>query len=211
MMGKSAKQPPPAVKPADELHDALDTWEAEANGDATPTLTVIRVDANDRMVVPFTLQIKRVSLHYLDSPALTGYVHCVGPDCVLCRAGRRPEDRDLLPVYDIEEQLVGVLSVGPSLRPHALRPQLMPVIRRLKNGERLLLTISRPERGKFHVMVQPLGDETYDGAGRIQEFLEQIAAGVVGLASAIPRLSNEELATIPKIAHSLKAKGIKVE
>jgi hypothetical protein len=90
-----------------------------------------------------------------------------------------------------------------------LRPQLMPALRRVKQGERLLLTISRPERGKFVVTTQPLPPDADDGAHKIKEFLDKFANGVVDLAVVFPRLCNEELAAIPKIANALKAKGIK--
>src|SRR5690348_17103547 len=93
-------------RPPEPLRDALDTWDAEANGHAAPALAALRLDGNERLVIPFTTQMQRVLLHFLETPALTGYVHCNGGGCVLCRIGKKVEERDLLPVYDAEEQVV---------------------------------------------------------------------------------------------------------
>jgi hypothetical protein len=201
----------PDLIPADaQLHDALDDWVTQANGTVAQPLTSIRLDANERLVIPFTTQVLTVTLHYLEAPALSGYVHCLGHGCVLCRAGKNPDQRDLLPVFDVEEQQVGVLAVPPNLRPQALKPQLMPALRQLKEGKRLLLMISRPDRARVQVSIQSLTDDLDDGADVIQRFRDQLEAGAVDLASVFPRLSNEELAGIPKVANALKAKGIKL-
>ncbi|MGH9038461.1 MAG: hypothetical protein ACRD0O_22110, partial [Acidimicrobiia bacterium] len=60
----------------------------------------VRLDQNDRLLVPFTTSVERVSTHFLDYPSLRGYVRCNGPGCLLCRLGRKVDHRDLWPVYD---------------------------------------------------------------------------------------------------------------
>src|SRR5262249_19030644 len=116
----------PGTEDAGRLTDALELWQAEGPGAARPPLEGVRLDANERLLVPFTTSTRRVQLHYLDAPALRGYLRCQGPGCLLCRLGKEPETRDLLPVYDPVAQAVGVLAISPNLRPQALRPPAGP-------------------------------------------------------------------------------------
>ncbi|MEI7687620.1 MAG: hypothetical protein WCL32_21650 [Planctomycetota bacterium] len=206
-MPSSSSDLPPATPPTAQMHDALDAWGAEVGGDAVTPLAAVRIDANERIVIPFTTQVQSTKVHYLKTTELTGYVQCLGNGCMLCQAGKKPEDRGLLPVYDVEEQAVGILCVAPNLRQNALRALLMPILRRLHQGERLVVTISHSGHGRYTVNAQLLADSIDDGAGRIQQFLRNFENGGVDLAAVFPRLTNEELASIPGIASILKVKG----
>lgn len=197
--------PPQTASP---LKDGLELWAAEARGTGTFALSAIRVDGNERLLIPFTTSLQRVSLHYIDSAALRGYVHCNGPDCLLCRTGRQVEVRDLLPVYDAIDRAVGVLAVSPNLRPQALRPQLIPVLRQLQDNRRVLLAVRKLDTVRFSVGVLPLTDEADDGAEQIRAFVEAVSAGAVDLGSIYPRLGNEELKTIAQVAAAIRMKGM---
>ncbi len=189
--------------------DGLDMWDSEGPTHAPTRLFAVRLDASEAPLIPFTTTMQRVFLHYLEVAAVRGYVHCLGRDCVLCRVGKEPETRDLLPLYDPVSQAVGVLAVSPNLRPQALRPQLAPVLRRLKGGERLLLLVRKLDPTRFSVGALPLPEDAEDGAEQIAAFCAQLEAGALTLDAVYPRLPAEELAAIPEVARLLKLKGVK--
>jgi hypothetical protein len=207
-MDDTVQQPTPSPKPPAPLQDALKTWTAETGAAGAPDLTVLRLDASDRLVIPFTTTMARVTLHYLDASAYRGYLHCQGPDCLLCRIGRQAEVRDLLPVYDPVAQAVGVLAVSPNVRPHALRPQLAAVLRRLDEGRPLLVTIRRLDTARFGVGTLPLPEGADDGAARILEFTRRFESGAVDLGAVYPSLTREELMAIPEVAGALRLRGV---
>jgi hypothetical protein len=103
----------------------------------------------------------------------------LGDGCLLCSAGKRIEQRDLLAAYAIAEQAVCVLAVSPSMRPHALRPQLLPALRRLSAGERPVVIIRRLDGGRYDVRVESLPAGADDGANRISEFLRSHGSGLI--------------------------------
>lgn len=188
--------------------DILGLWDSEA-GAATPeTLAPVRVGSEEVLIVPFTTTAIPVDLHFLDFRSSRGYVRCHGPGCLLCRVGRRPERRDLLPVYDVLGRSVSVLPIGTSLRPHALRPQLAPILRRAMGGERLIVSLRR-EDYKFLVATLIRGEGVDDGAGTIASFRSRFEAGQVDLAAVYPSLANEELAQVDEVRSLLAAKGIR--
>jgi hypothetical protein len=190
--------------------DGLDLWASEAPSGGAAALSVVRLEAGERPLIPFTTTMQRVRLHYLDAAAVRSYVHCLGDGCLLCRAGKEPETRDLLPVYDPVGQAVAVLAISPNLRAQALRPQLTPVLQRVRDGERLLLLLRRPDTTRFVVSAVPLPEDAEDGADHIDAFCKQLAAGAVSLDSVYPRLSAEDLAAIPEVARLLKLKGLQI-
>src|SRR5262249_50804354 len=133
---------------------------------------------------------------------------CNGPNCLLCRIGRRAESRDLWPVYDVVTQVVGVLPISANLRPHALKPQLMPVLRHLQANKRVLLGICKPDRMRFSVDHLELPEDADDGADEIARFQAQLEDGVIDLAAVYPQMTNEELAAIPEVATVATLRGI---
>src|SRR5262249_61883694 len=104
----------------------------------------------------------------------------------------------------------GCLPVSPSLRPQALRPQLLEVLRRLQQGERMLLAVRRPEVGHFIVTTLPLPEGAEDGAAQILAFQQRFDAGNIDLTVAYPRLSNEQLAAVHDIATRMGLRGIRL-
>ncbi len=82
---------PSALQPA----DALDLWSNDPSVASPSPLAVLRIDGNERLLIPFTTSMVRCPLHFLDYPTLRGYVHCNGRDCLLCQIGRQPEVLDL--------------------------------------------------------------------------------------------------------------------
>lgn len=199
----------PKLEMPGQVVDALKLW-ASDSGPKNLALPAIRLDGNERLVIPFTTGMLRVQTHYINSPALRDYIHCQGAGCLSCRLARQAETRDLLPVYDAVDKAVGVLAISPSLRPHALRPQLMPVLQRLKERSRLLVGLRKQDTTRFVVTTYDLPDGADDGADVILTFMELFSAGRIDLGSVFARLSNEELAAVPEVATAMAMKGIKL-
>jgi hypothetical protein len=189
------------------LTNALEAWKQEA-GAAPASVEEARLDQNERLVVPFTTSVARTQVHYLNYPSLRGYVRCNGGGCLLCKIGQRADVRDLWPVYDVVSQAVGVLAVPPNLRPQALKPQLTPVLARLAADERLLLALKKIDGYRFAVAVLPLPEDADDGADKIAEFMDRLEAGAIDLAGVYQQLSNSELAALPEVTVTLKARGL---
>jgi hypothetical protein len=187
--------------------DGLALWITEDAPGAREELTVVRLDENERLVIPFTTSMLRVNLHYAEFPTIRSFVRCNGSDCLLCRVGRQKDLRDLLPVYDVLDRTIGVLSISPNVRPHALRPALTPVLQRVARGDVLLVCLRRNEH-RYLVTVHPLPPGVDDGAAVIRVFVEKFDAGQIDLASAFPMLDNATLAQIDGIRTLMTAKGI---
>ena len=199
----------PDPSPLSQPVDGLALWDSEAAGVAPAGLETVRLDQNEHLLIPFTRSMLRVILHYVGFAAIAGYVRCNGPDCLLCRLGRQPEKRDLWPVYDVLARAVAVLPISPSMRPHALRSQLFPALRRMAEGEGpLLLAVRKDGNSKFIVSALPLPEGADDGAAVIGPFCERLKAGQVDLASAFPAIPNVELAMIDEVSLMMQAKGL---
>jgi hypothetical protein len=192
------------------MMDAVECWAVEAEAGNATALSAVRLGESDTLLVPFTTSMCRVETHYVDSDAHRGYVRCNGEGCLLCRVGRHRDTRDLLPVYDVVARAVAVLPVPPSVRPHALRPQLMPVLRRLKDGDDRLLLSVRKSGYEYKVGTAPLPDDADDGAAAVATFQAAFDAGEIDLASVWPRLDDDTLAGIPEVASAMRAKGVKI-
>jgi hypothetical protein len=207
--GRTAGVPGAAPPPTGQLTDALAAWRAEA-GAAPVGLDEVRLDQNERLLIPFTTSMARTTVHYLDFTSFRGYVRCNGAGCLLCRVGRKADSRDLLPVYDVVARAVAVLAVPPNVRPQALKPQLLPILARVAANERVLLALSKVDSYRYRATPLPLPDEADDGAEQIGEFLGRLESGSADLTAAILRLSNEELAAIPEVGTMAKVRGVKM-
>lgn len=171
-------------------------------------LGVVRLDeGNETAVIPFTRAFGEATLHYCREEDLSGYLHCNGEGCLLCRTGRRSEKRLLFPVYVPDFQSVGVLPVSLSNRPKALLPQLAAA---LSKPEASVLFILR-EGMLFAVTAAPLKPGCDDGAEVITNFVAEFEAGKLALDSVFPRVSNEHLARIPAIARRAQLKGLSLQ
>src|ERR1017187_8430420 len=125
----------------------------------------------------------RQAVHFLKSEQLDGYVHCIGGGCLLCRLGMRAELRDLLPVYEPVSKVIGIIAITQNQRAMTLRPQLAPVVRRVKAGERLLVGVRKLDNFRFTISVNPLPEGADDGAEQIAAFLRQMEAGTIDLSA----------------------------
>ena len=84
--------------------------------DGGPPLERVRLDENETAIVVFTQKSDRCAIHFVDEQEVSDYVLC-GTDCLLCRIGRKRDERLLLPVYFPASHCVSILPVSPSLRP----------------------------------------------------------------------------------------------
>jgi hypothetical protein len=199
----------PDPSPLGQPVDGLALWDSEAAEVAPAGLETVRLDQNERLLIPFTRTMLRVTLHYVNFEAIKGYVRCIEPDCLLCRLGRHPDQRDVWPVFDVLARAVAVLPISPSMRPHALRSQVFPALRRMANGEGpLLLTVRKDGNSKFIMSALALPEGADDGRAVIGPFCERLKAGQVDLASAFPAFPNVELAMIDEVSLMMKAKGL---
>jgi hypothetical protein len=192
--------PGPEQDRAARMREELSQWEADVSR-APTKLSAIRLDGNERLLLPFTLTREKVEVHWVEYPSVSSYVQCNGPDCLLCRIGLEPKLFQLLPLYD-------VVPVGPSVRTEALKPQLIPVFHRLLRNEQVLIAVRRTGWEKYSVTVLPLPDDADAGEDAILRFQEAFDAGKIDLASIYQRLPNETLATVPEVATLMKLRGI---
>jgi hypothetical protein len=199
-------------KPGD-IVDAVELWASETPQQQSASLSLVKLEANETLIVPFTTMTVRQAVHYLKSEQLSGYVQCPGDGCLLCRLlDNEPELRDLLPVYEPVARAIGVLAITQNLRAMTLRPQLLPLLRRVKAGERLLIGLRKMDQfgSRFAVTVTPLPEGADDGAEQIAAFKQQMEAGAIDLRTVYQRLQAEELAAIPEIATRMSLKGVKL-
>jgi len=171
------------------------------------SIELVRLDRNETPIIPFTSEAVDAHLHYCQEPEIGGYIHCNGRDCVLCRVGKKKDQRSLIPVYLPASASVGVLPVSPSLRPHALLPQLANV---LKADNPMVMFVSR-DGSRFIVSSRELSDDTDHGESVIQKFKEDHEVGRVDLSAVYPRIENNQLAAISEIARLLALKGLNAD
>jgi hypothetical protein len=189
------------------LIDAREAWDAEAGGNASP-LVEIRLSKDETLVVPFTTKVASVKIHFLDVPAVRGYVLCGGSNCLLCRLGRRSDERHLLPVYDPIGRNIGVLPISPSMRPSALRPALRPVLDAIGGEKGLLVKIRKLDMGRFAVSWGELPRNADDGATIIASFLKGVNDGSVDLTTIYPSMTNKDLSQIPELKTLMGLQGV---
>ena len=70
-----------------------------ANESMEQTHDLVRLGYDEIAIIPFTAEGQKVDIHYCPETEINSYVVCNGPDCVLCRIGRKRDQRMLLPVY----------------------------------------------------------------------------------------------------------------
>ncbi len=181
----------------------LDVAAAES---AEPLLELVRLGSDETAIIPFTADSEAIDLHYCSETEINGYVVCNGPDCVLCRIGRKRDQRLLLPVYLPAAGCVGLLPVSRSLRPFALLPQISNV---LKAGKPTVLFVTR-EGAKYTVSTAELREDVDGGEAAIRRFLDDYEAGLHVLAAVYPRIGNEQLAGVEEIGKMMALKGVRV-
>ena len=176
-----------------------------ASESAESPLEVIRLGYDETAFIPFTVEGQEVAVHYCSESEISSYVVCNGPDCVLCRIGRKRDQRLLLPVYQPAASCVGILPVSRSLRPFALLPQISNVLRA---GKPMVMFVTR-EGAKYNVSTNDLNEDVDGGEEVIKSFLEDYADGVLNLTSVYPTIDNEQLSNVEEIGRMMKLKGIR--
>ena len=191
----------PEVKTMNNRVNLLDVATAET---MESPLELVRLGIDETAIIPFTADSEGVDLHYCSETEINGYVVCNGPDCVLCRIGRRKEQRLLLPVYLPAEGRVGILPVSRSLRPFALLPQIANA---LKTENPMVMFVSR-DGARYTVLSAELKDDVDRGEASIKNFLADYKADHHALSSIYPKIENEQLACVEEIGRMMALKGI---
>lgn len=202
---ETATEPVEANMPENQANkvNLLDVAAAEA---AESLLEVVRLGSDETAIIPFTADSEAVDLHYCSETEINSYVVCNGPDCVLCRIGRKRDQRLLLPVYLPAAGCVGILPVSRSLRPFALLPQISNV---LKAGKPMVMFVTR-EGAKYTVSTAELQKDVDGGETAIRRFLDDYEGGLHVLAAVYPRIDNEQLASVEEITRMMSLKGVRV-
>ena len=180
----------------------LDVATAELFGEST--LELIRLGNDETAIIPFTTDSVAVNIHYSSESEIRGYVLCNGPDCVLCKIGRKQEERLLLPVYLPTAGCVGILPVSRSLRPSSLLPQIANT---LKTDKAIVMFVVR-DGAKYIVSTTELQKDVDAGESAIKRFRDDCEAGLHDLSTIYPKIANEELAGITEINRMMELKGI---
>ena len=178
------------------LFDLADT------GYAKPSLEIVKLGSDETALIPFTSDTEAVVLHYCQETEIAGYAVCNGSGCVLCRVGRKQDERLLLPVYLPTSESIGILPLSRSLRPYALLPQLLNVLK-AKNP---MVMFVRREGGKYLVSTVDLKPDAEGGELAMKQFLSDYEANNYDLASLYPQYSNEQLTGVEEISRMLALK-----
>lgn len=170
------------------------------------SLELVRIGSDEMAIVPFTADSEAVDLHFCSETDINGYVLCNGADCVLCRIGRKKDQRLLLPVFLPAAGCVGILAVSRSLRSFALLPQIASV---LKSDRPMVMFVTR-DAAKYTVSTVEMPKDVDDGEAAIKHFLDDYAAGLHKLSAVYPRIDNEQLASVAEIGRMMALKRISV-
>lgn len=197
---ESSKNAGPEVTKTENKVNLLEIADSET---AEPSLEVIRLGHDEVALIPFTAESVSVDVHFCPEPEINSYVLCNGPDCVLCKIGRKQDQRLLLPVYQPTAGCVGILPVSRSFRPFALLPQILNI---LKNGKAMVMFVIR-DGAKYSVSTAELKDDEDAGETVTKKFVEEYNSGLHNLASVYPTIENAQLARIGEIRRMLTLKG----
>lgn len=168
------------------------------------SLELVRLGNSETAFIPFTAASTAVNIHYCSDTEINSYVICNDLDCVLCKIGRNQDQRLLLPVYLPAAGCVGILPVSRSLRPFALLPQVLNV---LKAGKPTVMFVTR-EGGKYTVSTTELQKDVDGGEAVIKSFVEEYDAGLHDLTAVYARIDNEQLSNVEEIGRMMALKGI---
>ncbi|NQU63613.1 MAG: hypothetical protein HQ517_04930 [SAR324 cluster bacterium] len=191
-------------KPTIKQNKMVNIFELAEAKVTVPELDLSRLGNDQIAATPFTVDGEAVDLHYCSEAEIGGYTRCNGPDCILCKTGRRVEERVLIPVYLPTEGRIGVLPVSRSFRPFALLPQLINV---MKADEPQVMFIMR-DGAKYTVSTANLSEDSDRGELTIKLFQEEFEAGVYQLSDVYPKIENDQLAKVQEISRMMNLKGI---
>jgi hypothetical protein len=169
-------------------------------------LEQLKLNYNETPVVTFTGEFGEIHLHYCNEPEYNGYVPCNGEGCVLCRIGRKPDERYLLPVYSVLTDAVAVLVISSSRIPQALYPQLTPILKMEKNQ---LIFITRLDWVRYKVIHRELAPDVFINDAAIKKFVEA-EDRYSQIESIFPRFDNSTLKEFHDVNRMLKLKGVNI-
>jgi hypothetical protein len=170
-------------------------------------LELVRLDGSETAVIPFTTDGVRCALHFCDEVDIRGYVHCNDERCVLCKIGRQRTERILLPVYVPITRSIGVLPISTTMRPQALLPQFLEIMK-VAGPEKLPVIFITRDGAKYTVMTSGLPEDADGGETKVAEFEKEFGKGLIDLSTVYQRLDNGVLADIPEISRMLELKGL---
>lgn len=172
------------------------------NSEHTSDLRLVRLDRSQTAVVFFTSSGEKIDVHYCSEPEIQNYVRCNDEHCVLCAIQNEKVPRYLLPIYLLVSRVIAILAVSPSMRPKALLPQVLMILK--SASEPTAALISRQSNTQFSVEPQPLPAEVDAGEVLIAEFMGQYRADKIKPSEVYLQISNEELRRLPEIAQMVK-------
>jgi hypothetical protein len=188
------------------MSNKINLLELGADEAVESSLEVVRLGSNETAIIPFTAECEEITVHYCPEPEINGYVVCNGPDCILCRIGRKRDQRLLLPVYLPADGCVGILPVSRSLRPFALLPQIATI---LKAGKPMVMFVTREGTTKHTISTVDLKSDVDAGEAVIKSFVEEHKAGRHDFSAVYPRIDNEQLKNVEAIGRLLALKGMR--
>lgn len=190
-----------------ENRQIVNLFDLATANEPTSQLEIIRISGDEQPVIPFTPVGQEIAIHWCDEPEIRGYAACSGSGCTLCLAGKRREERILLPMFNPIAQSVGVLLVSRSQRPGSLLPLLLREMGNPDETAQKVLFVRKDETNKFTVASSVLADTDSDGAAIIKTFLENVESGNVTLDSVIQKYTDAQLRAVPAIERRLQLKG----
>ncbi len=133
------------------------------------------------------------------------YVHCNGDGCLLCKLGYKTDDIFLMPIFDLIDHKVVILSVRKAnSSPKALRPQLMAALKAPKS----LIEINRIDNINYTVSTRPLSENLKSDPDKINAFVDAYNNETIDISEVYPRMTDEFLSTLSTIQKRMAAKGI---
>ncbi len=195
---------PEEMDMSEEKLDTVNLFDIAAADSVESPLELVRLGNDETAFIPFTPTSVSVFIHYCPDTEINSYVICNGPDCVLCKIGRKQDQRLLLPVFMPAASCVGILPVSNSLRPYSLLPQILNV---LKAEKPTVMFVVR-EGAKFTVSTSELKPDVDGGETVIKAFLEEYNAGNHDLKTVYQKIDNEQLAGVEEIGRMMALKGI---
>jgi len=109
-----------------------------------------------------------------------------------------------MPVYLPVEGRVGVLTMGTSMRPQALLPQVSNIV---KSVSSVIAFIKKEGFAKFVITTQPVQKDSDAGKSIIDDFKRRYDAGQITLDSVPLKRTNDQLRDVPEIKKLLALKG----
>jgi len=190
-----------------EKSETVSIFDLVASNEPTKSLQSISIKEDEQAVIPFTHTVTRIKTHYCEEPEIRGYVECSGSTCILCRSGKKSEDRALFPVYDPIAQTVSVLLMSLAQRPTSLFPQILNALGKA-DGKRRVLFLKKDKAYAYFVTSRELTETEDDGAAVIKKFMEDTAAGTVSLDGVVQRFTEAQLRAVPAIERRLRLKEV---